>query len=295
LFAQHFANFLLDKGRISETDYALISEQQKKGRVKLGLIAVAENMLTKEQAEKLNALQRQTDRRFGDLAVEQGYLSAEQVDRLLEMQGNSYLRLVEILTENGILTLAEIEGCLKEYQAKHGFSDQDLQVLKSGELAETIPLFVRTDHPLAADYLGLAVRNVIRFIHNQPLLGKLAKTSAYSFGRLACQEVTGDHQLWLGFASSADELLEIASPFAKEDFSELDEDALDSVCEFINCINGLFATELSHRDVIVDMQPPSFARDQKLNSTAGFYVLPLTINGRQIDLIAAVDGKIEME
>lgn len=177
---------------------------------------------------------------------------------------------------------------------KARFSDQDLQVLKSGELAETIPLFVRTDHPLAADYLGLAVRNVIRFIHNQPLLGKLAKTSAYSFGRLACQEVTGDHQLWLGFASSADELLKSLRP-SRRGFLELDEDALDSVCEFINCINGLFATELSHRDVIVDMQPPSFARDQKLNSTAGFYVLPLTINGRSIDLIAAVDGKIEME
>ncbi|NLL43046.1 MAG: chemotaxis protein CheY, partial [Firmicutes bacterium] len=62
MFAQHFANYLLEKGSISKADYALVSEQQRKGRVKLGLIAVAENLLTKEQTEKLNALQRQTDR-----------------------------------------------------------------------------------------------------------------------------------------------------------------------------------------------------------------------------------------
>lgn len=294
MFAQHFANYLLEKGSISKADYALVSEQQRKGRVKLGLIAVAENLLTKEQTEKLNALQRQTDRRFGDLAVEKGYLSAEQVDRLLELQGNSYLRLVEILSENGILTLDEIENCLQDYQAEHGFSDHDLQVLKSGDLGQIIPLFVRTDQPLTSEYIGLALRNVIRFIHNQPLLGQLKKTSVFSFGNLAYQEVTGEHRLWLGFASSGDELLEIACPFAKEEFTELDEDALDAVCEFVNCINGLFSTELSHRDITVDMQPPLLARNQTLSSAADFFVLPLKLNGRQTYLVAAVDAHIEI-
>jgi len=294
VFAQHFANYLLEKGSISKADYALVSEQQRKGRVKLGLIAVAENLLTKEQTEKLNALQRQTDRRFGDLAVESGYLSAEQVDRLLQLQGNSYLRLAEILSENGILTLEEIESRLRDYQTEHGFSDRDLQALKSGDLEQIIPLLVQADEPLAAEYIGLAIRNVVRFIHNQPLLGKLKKTTSHSFGNLAYQAVTGDHQLLLGFASETDELLEIAGPFAKENFSELDEDAFDSVCEFTNCINGLLSTELSHRDIIVDMQPPLFAQNQRLKSAAGFYVLPLTLNGRQTDLIAAVDAQIEI-
>ena len=45
----------------------------------------------------------------------------------------------------------------------------------------------------------------------------------------------------MAFAGEDDALLKIASPFAKEEFESLDEDAFDSVCEFINCSNGLYA------------------------------------------------------
>ena len=294
MFEQHFANYLLKEKRISIGQYDLVREQQTSGRVKLGLIAVAEKLLTKEQAEKLNALQRQTDRRFGDLAVENGYLSAEQVDKLLEMQGNSYLQLVQILTENGMLTMEQIEGFLGDYQLEHGFSNDDLQVLKSGNLNMIIPLFVQTDNTLATKYMSLAIRNIIRLINNQPLIGTMEKVAAYSFGNLAFQEITGDHHLWLGFASKGDELTEIASPFAKESFAEMDENAFDSVCEFINCINGLFSTKLSYHDVILSMQPPLFAQNQELSSANELFVVPIALNGRQIDLIVAIDVQVEI-
>ena len=151
MFEQHFAHYLLKNERITTSHYDLLKQQQS-ARVKLGLIAVAEKLLTHEQAEKLNSLQKQTDRRFGDLAVERGYLSAHQVDNLLKMQGNPYLGLVQVLTENDILSLDQIEDSLEAYQVEYGFSDADLQVLKSGNLDDIIPLYVRIDPPLAVDY-----------------------------------------------------------------------------------------------------------------------------------------------
>ena len=66
MFAQHFANFLLDKDAFLKQT-RLISEQQKKEELSLACRGVEH--ARKEQAEKLNALQRQTDRRFGDLAL----------------------------------------------------------------------------------------------------------------------------------------------------------------------------------------------------------------------------------
>ncbi len=62
-------------------------EQRGGARVKLGLIAIAEKLMTSEQTEELNTLQRQTDRRFGDLAIEKGYLTEQQLERLLENRG----------------------------------------------------------------------------------------------------------------------------------------------------------------------------------------------------------------
>ena len=59
---------------------------QEKIRVKLGLIAVSEGMLTLDQADAINRMQQVMDKRFGDIAVEKGYLTEAQVNSLLKMQ-----------------------------------------------------------------------------------------------------------------------------------------------------------------------------------------------------------------
>ncbi len=71
MFQQHFLNYLVEQKKISHSQRALVQKEQRGGaRVKLGLIAIAEKLMTSEQTEELNTLQRQTDRRFGDLAIE---------------------------------------------------------------------------------------------------------------------------------------------------------------------------------------------------------------------------------
>lgn len=294
MFEQHFVNYLLEKQKISPSQYAIVQRQQD-SRVKLGLIAVEENLLNNDQAEELNRLQKSTDRRFGDLAIEKGYLSSEQVELILEKQGNRYLQLVQVLTENDILNMDELTELLDKYIIDNGFKPDDLEILKKGELDPVIALFVETDNSLVSDYLGLAIRSVIRFINNQPLVKKVQKVTDYSAGNLSYQELTEDHNLWLGFASKGDELLEIASTFASEDFAQMDEDSFDSVCEFINCINGLFASELSHKDIILEIMPPGFGENQKVSSPNGVYLVPLVLNGKEVDLIAVVNGQVELK
>lgn len=71
----------------------------------------------------------------------------------------------------------------------------------------------------------------------------------------AMQAMEGDHYLISGFAGCSDSLLAIANPFAGEEFDAVDLDALDAVGEFTNCINGLFASELSKEGVDIDMLP----------------------------------------
>ncbi len=83
-------------------------------------------------------------------------------------------------------------------------------------------------------------------------------------------------------------------PFAREKFAKVDDDSFDAVCEFINCINGLFATERSHEDVELEILPPNFAQRQTLKAANGFFLVPLVLNGENIDLIAVVDGPAEL-
>ena len=69
MFDQIFGNYLVKTGRITKEQLSDVIESESKVRVKLGLIAVAEKLMTTEQADEVNNLQAISDRRFGDIAV----------------------------------------------------------------------------------------------------------------------------------------------------------------------------------------------------------------------------------
>lgn len=292
MFGLYFGNYLVEKNKISQSQYDDIMVQNQKTRVKLGLIAVSEKLLTTRQAEEINDIQRKLDRRFGDIAIEKGYLLAEEVTHLLNLQGNPYLQFVQVCTENNILTLQEIETYLEEYKNANGFSSSDIDALKSGDIDRIVAVFVNTDKPILSECISLAIRNIVRFISNNILLKKAYIVNEYSFGSLASQKMVGSYDIFIGLASKDNELLEIANPFAKEKFTRMDEDAFDSVCEFINCINGLYASKLSHEDIHIDMTPPLFYVEKGISSNGEICVVPIIINGVQTDLLVAVNNQV---
>ncbi len=294
MFGQYFGHYLVEKNKISQSQLEIVLEQQKSSRAKLGLIAVAEKLLTTKQADDVNELQKQMDRRFGDIAIEKGYLLTEEVNYLLNLQGNPYLKFIQVLSDKNLMTMDEIEESLESYKKDKDLSDSDLDALKSGDIDRIIPVFVNAEEPLVSECISLAIRNIIRFINNDIMLMKAYKTSEYSFSNLAYQNMVGDHMIFVGFACKDKELLTLANPFAKEEFTQLDEDAFDSVCEFINCTNGLFASKLSLENVHIDMTPPLFYSDKVLASTGDIYVVPVVIDGKQSDLLVAFNNKVEI-
>ena len=294
MFGLYFGNYLVEKNKISWSQFEDSIMQRQKTRVKLGLIAVAEKLLTTKQAEEINEIQKRMDRRFGDIAIEKGYLLDEEVTYLLNMQGNSYLQFVQVLTEKNILTLGQIETYLQEYKLDNDFSDSDIDALKSGDIDRIIPVFIDVDVPFAGECISLTLRNIVRFISNNIVIKNEYKVKEYSFGSFAAQRMIGDKDILVGFACKNEELLQIASPFAKETFTALDEDSIDSVCEFINCINGLYASKLSHEDIHIDMTPPLYYTNKTITSDQDICVVPIMINGEHVDLLVTVTGQVEI-
>lgn len=294
MFGLYFGNYLVEKGLINTTQFEEIILKQQQTRVKLGLIAVSEKLLTAKQAEEINQMQRSMDRRFGDIAIEKGYLLEEEVTHLLNMQGNPYLQFVQVVTENNILSSDELNQYIESFKVDNQFTDLDIDALKSGDIDRIISIFNVTDSSLINQLIGLYLRNFVRFINSDIIIKKITKVSEYSFGALSSQKMIGDHEFFIGIASAGNELTTIASPFAKEEFTEVDDDAFDAVCEFINCCNGLFASKLSHEDTQIDMTPPLYYSEKKLSTNGDIYVVPIIINGAQSDLLVAVDNPVEI-
>ena len=285
MFSQFFGQYLLENQKITAEQFSSCMNYIKANRVKLGLIAENEGLLTRNQANELNYLQMQTDKRFGDLAVEKGYLTESDVTYLLGRQGNPYLIFVQGLEESNIMSREEIESAIPSFQKDKQLSDEVMKAIQDGNIEGMLPAFVETEDSRYLSLIGLALRNVVRFVSSYIRMDKGAFVSSHSAKYIAYQHTTGDYDGFLGFTCNDDSILALADGYAKEEFGTVDEDALDSVCEFTNCVNGLYATELSYQNISIDMQPPEFHFDGTIEGEGDFYVLPVYIDGKRSDLI----------
>ena len=64
--------------------------------------------------------------------------------------------------------------------------------------------------------------------------------------------MVGDANFMLSFSGEERSLLFIAENYAGDKKTILNMEAYDSVCEFINCINGLLARRLDEEDIDVE-------------------------------------------
>lgn len=287
MFTNLFCKFLISKDMITEDDFFAIKMAQSRTKVKLGLIAVSEKLMTEQQADQVNRKQQLMDKRFGDIAVEMGYLTAAQVDRLLALQGNAYMQFCQCVCDKKILTLAQIEDALAEFQKENGFTPTNMDDFKSSDIDRIIPLYLPElpEGPLV-DLLSVVFRSMYRLVSTDISLKRGYVTSDYMpIGAIAMQEMEGDYNATTAFSGDDTGMLSIAESFAKEFFDEIDINSLDSVGEFINIADGLFATAKSYEGMEINLKPPVLSKEPIELNGSTIYVVPIEVNEEAVDLV----------
>ena len=177
MFSQFFGNYLMRIGKISADQFQTCMEYMRSNRVKLGLIAESEGILTRQQADELNRLQMQTDKRFGDLAIEKGYLTDNDISRLLKLQGNPYLIFIQSLEENDFIKRSDFDDLIADFQKAEGLSNSDLEAIKFDDFDRLLPSFIDSEE--AATLAALAMRNLVRFVSSYIRLERATKVFSY--------------------------------------------------------------------------------------------------------------------
>lgn len=277
-------NYLVEEGIMTKEQLAHVISEQEKIRVKLGLIAVSEGMLTLDQADTINRLQQTMDKRFGDIAVEKGYLTDAQVGSLLKMQGNAYLTFAQTLVDEGIVTMDKIQLVLRSYQVENGFTNTELEAIKSGEIDKIIPLFLPKGAEEYEEVVTVALKMIVRCIdrHAYPMCGAL--TNKADLVKPVSQVLEGTENWKVCFADAEGGLCRLASGFAKEEFSVVDEDVQDAVGELLNCISGVFATAKSNKGVTLELMPPEMGDDAPVSGT-DILIMPFGIGDTTVNFV----------
>lgn len=287
MFTNLFCRYLISKNLITDDDFFAIKMAQNKTKVKLGLIAVSEKMMTEQQADKINRKQQRMDKRFGDIAIEMGLLTQLQVERLLALQGNPYMQFCQCVCDKGIMTLDEIEKALDDFKVENGFTGEDINAFKSGDIDRILPLYLPSlpGGPLL-DLIAVTFRCLIRLVSTDICVKHGYMTSNYrTQGPTAYQEMYGDYNACTAFSGENQGILALAEAFAKEFFEEVDINALDSVGEFINIADGLFITGKSYEGMEINLKPPVFVQDNMEINGSSVYVVPIEINQESLDLV----------
>lgn len=280
-------NYLVDTGRITKEQARVIFDSAGKVRVKLGLIAVAEGYMTAEEAEEVNRLQALMDKRFGDIAVEKKYLTEDQVGLLLQKQGNEYMIFLQTLVDLGIMDMAAADNVLRDYQNANGLTDAQCEDLKSGDVDRILPIFLPEEADRYKEIFGVAIRTLIRCIDREVSVGKAEMADGINGknGSFQMMEAKDGNRIYVGLVEVDGGFLTTASIFAGEEFAEVDEDALDSCAELLNCINGLYASAKSKESVELELCPPSMYSEDTLLSGQQLCVLPVMVKGNAMKCV----------
>jgi len=289
MFDRIFANYLVENNKLSPKELGEVFSTQEQKRVRLGVIAVSEKLMTIDQVEEVNQLQAIYDKRFGDIAIEKGYLTDEQVSRLLVLQGNSFLAFIQAVVDAGYLTMAECNEALDSYQKANNFTLMNMEDLKSCDVDRIIPIYVFDQPEIVQKLCGVMVRTISRLIDYHAYIKKPSVEKEIPFKSICMQEVVGEHRFLTALAADHEGLKDAAVGFAGADNIYEDEDSLDAMCELINCVNGLLSTEMSNRSVEIDMEAPNSQWEEGSLKGDSILRLPMVIYGKVIDLLVAYD------
>lgn len=286
--------YLIEQGMLTKTQLSEVYKLQDSHRAKLGVIAVAEKLMTIAQAEQVNTLQASMDMKFGDIAIDKGYLSENQVSRLLELQGNTYLVFIQTIVDLGFLKMEQIESAEKDYQAARGFTESDMAALKTGDVEKCVPVFLQTDNPQYRAMFAMGVKSMYRLVDTHVYIGRSYTVRTIKDEVLGYQRFHGDQSAVVAVSGKYEDVQKMAISYTKEEFIETREDALDAICELINCINGLYATEESRRDIKIELEPPNFIVSFSEATSDEIIVLPVYICGGEIKYFITVSKDLNV-
>ena len=267
MFNHIFVSHLESKGFLTSEQAIDALEAQKDTKIKIGTLAVEENMMTPEQAETVNRQQATQNARFGELAIKGGYLTQEQLDFLLELQPRDYVILKQILHDKKYAAADKLDAALAAFQEELGISAVDFGRLLDNHVGTYVSKIADIDgkeQPILSVFARLFITTAIRLVDKEIMVGKAIKFSDGSVPYTISLKLKGDATNALVFsAGEVSGAIEFAGKFAEgfmgTSIEATDEIARDAMKEFLNCVGGLFTTELTSKTHLkLDIEVPEF-------------------------------------
>lgn len=273
-----FGNYLVEKKCITQEQLEQLLPVPQDVRAKMETIVLVRKILMPAQVQSLlEGLDE--DEEFGKIAVKEGLISDDRLEQLTSFRKNSFMKFVQLLVNEDYIRLDQVNQIISSFETEYEYTDAQMNSLILNDLEEIIRIFVPLKNRHLHELTVTFVQTLKSLIDKEVYLDKAYTSNAVQLDSYAGQVVNGDMNFKVYISGLGNNLLGIANYFTGDKYESVTEDALDNVGEFINCVNGLFATNLSYNDIMVDMGFPDYAIDGLYLKDNPLFVIPIHANG----------------
>jgi len=243
-----FGQYLIERGEVnSEQVRAALGLMDAENR-SIGELAVEGRLISKADADKINAEQRHRDMPFGELAGEMGLLSEEQIDNLVQLQWRTRLRVGQALVRLGHLGNARLEELLISYEEEQAPYRIENLALPAGLEGNALAPFVLDLFP---NLLMRIARIATRVGSGAPIAEPPGLPIQVSVS------VRGDSNLLICLVGDEAFSRHLAAKASGLDPKNLDmEMLLDGVGEFLNVLAGNAMAMAERNGIPTELEPP---------------------------------------
>ena len=182
---------------------------------------------------------------------------------------------------------------LRAYQADKNLSDKEVVERLNADSLETIlPAYLLRDPATYTLFIRKSLQVMSEYYFSNPTFDNLNATHILDADFIACQEMKGTHNYLFGIIGEPNALLAVAEKYAGSKFTELSPLAVDTLCEIVNTVTGIFVSEVNSMTINIELQPPLKFTNKVVCSNNYIYCLPVEIECGAVSLIYCFDGNI---
>ena len=140
-------------------------------------------------------------------------------------------------------------------------------------------------------HLAVACECLGFFVDDAVSLVGIDMVNSFQTECFACQAVHGDTDIFFGVSGSEKAIADFAGRMTDEEYSGIDADVYDALCEFTNLVNGRYVTYVGSEDedIQMDSLPPMCCENCNIRVNGRLCVLTVNIGGEELKFISVVD------
>lgn len=206
-----------------------------------------------------------------------------------------YLLLGQILVEQGVLTPSQLEEHLSNYHNECEILDMDFNTEQRDVIQKMLAEIntIDADIPMEyiSDYLLLLFQNLVRYVESNFTPLSLLRMNEISASNCVTQQLEcGSFRVASALNMTDVTAISFASRYAGEDFDGLDAYVQESMEDFLNLHNGLYAVNLSNEHALdLVLLPPQMKDHKFLSPNTNTFLFPILFPFGLVYFICSVE------